>query len=301
MREIGGVLPVLAVPFNNDGSVDLDSIPRLVEHCITSKASGVVIFGLASELYKLSDNERIQILNKVISSVKSRVPVIVGTEHSGTQAAVARSIEAEKLGASALMLYPPTFIKPDEANVLSYFKAVGSAVKIPIIIQDAPAWTGVPLPVSLLSRIIKEQPNVCYIKLESPPIGDKAKLLKSEGFKIIAGYGAIHLMEDLTAGVDGFMPGCSLPGIFVEINDLFKSGNVEEARTLYQLVLPLLTFQLTSLDTFIEIQKLLLKHLQIFSTSYCREPHIPISSERIKYLNVLLAQIGLKELEGVRV
>ena len=301
MNEISGVLPVLAVPFNKDGSLDLESIPRLVEHCINNKANGVVIFGLASELYKLNDNERIQILEKVISSVNSRVPVIVGTEHSGTVAAVARSIEAEKLGASALMLYPPTFIKPDEANVLSYFKAVGSAVKIPIIIQDAPAWTGVPLPVSLLSRIIREQPNVCYIKLESPPIGDKAKLLKSEGFKIIAGYGAIHLMEDLTAGIDGFMPGCSLPGIFVEINDLFNSGNVEKARTLYQLVLPLLTFQLTSLDTFIEIQKLLLKHLQIFSTSYCREPHIPISSERIDYLNLLLAQIGLKELEGVRV
>ena len=301
MNEISGVLPVLAVPFNKDGSLDLESIPRLVEHCINNKANGVVIFGLASELYKLNDNERIQILEKVISSVNSRVPVIVGTEHSGTVAAVARSIEAEKLGASALMLYPPTFIKPDEANVLSYFKAVGSAVKIPIIIQDAPAWTGVPLPVSLLSRIIREQPNVCYIKLESPPIGDKAKLLKSEGFKIIAGYGAIHLMEDLTAGIDGFMPGCSLPGIFVEINDLFKSGNVEKARTLYQIVLPLLTFQLTSLDTFIEIQKLLLKHLQIFSTSYCREPHIPISSERIDYLNLLLAEIGLKELEGVRV
>lgn len=119
MNEISGVLPVLAVPFNRDGSLDLDSIPKLVEHCINNKANGVVIFGLASELYKLNDSERIQILEKVISSVNSRVPVIVGTEHSGTLAAVARSIEAEKLGASALMLYPPTFIKPDEANVLS--------------------------------------------------------------------------------------------------------------------------------------------------------------------------------------
>lgn len=300
MRDVGGALPVLAVPFNSDGSVDLDSIPRLVEHCITNKANGVVIFGLASELYKLSDSERIEILKKVLESVNSRIPVIVGTEHSGTRAAVSRSIEAEKLGASALMLYPPTFVKPDEANVLSYFKAVGSAVKIPIIVQDAPAWTGVPLPVALLSQIIKEQPNVNYIKLESPPIGDKAKLLKSSGFKIISGYGAIHLMEDLTSGIDGFMPGCSLPGIFVEINDLFKAGEIEKARTLYKLVLPLLTFQLTSLDTFIEIQKLLLKHLRIFTTSHCREPHIPISPERIAYLNVLIKEIGLKELEGVK-
>ena len=62
MSNIGGVLPVLTVPFMSDGSVDLDSIPRLVEHCVASKAHGVVIFGLASELYKLNDSERIEIL-----------------------------------------------------------------------------------------------------------------------------------------------------------------------------------------------------------------------------------------------
>jgi 4-hydroxy-tetrahydrodipicolinate synthase len=301
MREIGGVLPVLTVPFSSDGSIDLDSIPRLIEHCITSKADGVVIFGLASELYKLNDSERLVILKKVIDSVNSRVPVVVGTEHSGTQAAVARSVEAEKLGASALMLYPPTFVKPDEANVFSYFKAVGSAVSIPVIIQDAPAWTGVPLPVSLLSRIIKELSNVNHIKLESPPIGDKAKLLRAEGFQIISGFGGIHLMEELTSGIDGLMPGCSLPGLFVEIHNLFQAGEVRNARTLYELILPLLTFPLTSLDTFIEIQKLLLKQMKIFSTSYCREPHIPISADRIAYLNLLLSEIGLKELEGVKI
>jgi len=299
MHEIGGVLPVMTVPFLSDGTVDLASIPKLVEYCIAGKSHGIVIFGLASELYKLNDSERIEILKKVLDSVDSRIPVIVGTEHSGTKAAVARSVEAEKLGASAVMLYPPTFVKPDEANVLSYFKAVGSAINIPVIIQDAPAWTGVPLPVSLLSRIIQEQPNANYIKLESPPIGDKAKLLKNAGFHVIAGYGAIHLMEDFSSGIDGFMPGCGFPQIFVEIDKLFKSGDIQQAKTLHQLVLPLLVFQLTSLDTLIEIQKLLLKKLNIFTTSYCREPHVSLSAERIAYLNILLKEIGLKDLEGV--
>lgn len=296
MNNLKGVLPVLAVPFLKDGSLDLDSIPKLVEHCIKNRANGVVIFGLASELYKLNDNERIQILEKVISAVNSRVPVIVGTEHSGTLAAIKRSVEAEKLGANALMLYPPTFIKPDDTNILSYFKAVGSAVNIPIIIQDAPAWTGVHLPVSLLSKIIHQQPNVAYVKLESPPIGDKAKFLIAEGFKIIAGYGAIHFMEDLSSGIEAFMPGCSLPGEFVEIYELYSSGEIEKARTRFGLILPLLTFQLTSLDTFIEIQKYILKKLNIFSTSYCREPHISISADRIAYLKVLLENVGSEDL-----
>jgi len=81
---------------------------------------------------------------------------------------------------------------------------------------------------------------------------------------------------------------------------LFQTGDIKNARTLYESILPLLAFQLTSLDTFIEIQKLLLKQMNIFTTSYCREPHIPISAERIAYLNLLLSHIGIEELEGVK-
>jgi len=301
VTEIVGVLPVLVVPFKKDATIDFESIPRLVEHCLSNEIQGLVIFGLASELYKLTDSERVEILKKVIVSVNSRVPVIVGTEHSGTDAAISRSIEAQKLGASALMLYPPTFIKPNEANVISYFKSVGAAVKIPIIIQDAPAWTGVPLSVDLLSKIIKEQPNVNYIKLESPPISDKAKALKNVGFKAIAGYGAVHLIEDLNSGVVGFMPGCSLPGVFVKINKLFSSGKTIEAAEVYKNFLPLLTFQLTSLDTFIEVQKIILNKLQVLSSPYCREPHIPVSSDRIVYLNRLLQEAKFEELSGLNI
>ena len=62
MTEIGGVLPVLVVPFKKDATIDFESIPRLVEHCLSNEIQGLVIFGLASELYKLTDSERVEIL-----------------------------------------------------------------------------------------------------------------------------------------------------------------------------------------------------------------------------------------------
>ena len=55
MTEIVGVLPVLVVPFKKDATIDFESIPRLVEHCLSNEIQGLVIFGLASELYKLTD------------------------------------------------------------------------------------------------------------------------------------------------------------------------------------------------------------------------------------------------------
>lgn len=299
MLEIKGVMPVLAVPFHDDGTIDFQSIPKLVNYCVSQQVDALVIFGLASELYTLNDLEREQILHEVVIAVKSRVPIIVGTEHSGTISAVARSRAAENAGASAVMLYPPTFIKPDEANIFSYFKSVGNAVGIPLIIQDAPAWTGVPLSISLLTKIIKEVPNVNYIKLESPPVSEKAKYLKEAGFKVLAGYGAIHLFEDLEFGITGFMPGCSFPGVFVEINRLFNSGERLNAKLLYQKILPLLTFQLTSLDTFIEVQKIILSDLNIFSTFYCREPHINVSNERKAYLKQLINDARLNDMQSL--
>ena len=102
-----GVLSVLCTPFHDDGRVDLPSVRRHVEHSISAGADGVVVFGLAGEIYKLSDAERELILAAAVEAA-SGVPVIAGSEHSGIEAAVDRSIRATELGASALMLYPPT-------------------------------------------------------------------------------------------------------------------------------------------------------------------------------------------------
>jgi 2-keto-3-deoxy-L-arabinonate dehydratase len=287
---LSGVLPVLGLPFDNTGALDLHSLERVVHQCIESKVSGVVCFGLASELYKISDSERVQILRVVMETADRQIPVIVGTEHSGNGPAVERSIQAFEAGAAAVMLFPPTFVKPDEENIYSYYVSVGRSVPIPVIVQDAPAWTGVQLPVELLCEIQVAQKNVNHIKLESPPIVMKAQALKSAGFKILAGYGAVHLIEDLMAGVDGFMPGCGFPEIFLEIWNSFNCGEFARAKELYSKLLPLLTFQMTSLDAFIEVQKRLLVRQGIITTSYCRAPHAPLSKPRLDYLDELLEQ-----------
>ncbi len=285
---IQGVLPVLAMPFSQSGKVDFDSLERIIDHCIESDVNGIVCFGLASELYKLSDRERSEILAVVMQKTAGRVPVIVGTEHSGKDPAVERSCQAYEAGASAVMVYPPTFVKPDENNIISYFKAIGGAINIPVIVQDAPAWTGIPLSVSLLSQIKAEQPNVSYIKVEGPPIGAKARALQSSGFNVISGFGAVHLLEDLSSEIVGFMPGCSLPTFFVQIWRSFQAGDIGAVKATYRRILPLLNFQMTSLDAFIEVQKRLLKIQGVISESISREPHVPLTQERVNFLKQII-------------
>lgn len=288
-----GLLSVLCTPFDGSGAPDLASLRRLVEHNLAAGVHGVVCFGLAGEPYKLTDDERREILRTVVEVVGGRVPVLAGTEHSGVEAAVRRSVEAQELGADALMMYPPTFVKPGPDGVADYFASVGRAVDVPIVVQDAPAWTGVPLPVDLLAAIHREVPRVGHVKVEAPPTATKMVELRAAGLATVGGYGALHLAEELAAGIVAFMPGCALPAVYRELWDAHARGNTDEIWAQFTNVLPLLAFQMSSLDTFVAVQKLLLHRWGVLASPRMRRPGTPLSDEQVAWLDRLLDRCGL--------
>lgn len=283
-----GVLSVLCTPFTRNGDLDDASLERLVAHQLAWNVDGIVVFGLAGELYKLTDDDRRRILRTVVSCVDGAVPVIAGTEHTGTEGAVTRAREAVELGASAVMVYPPTFIKPDAAGVVDYFASIGRAVSVPVIVQDAPAWTGVPLPVELLARLRDASANVAVIKVEAPPAADKIRSLREAGLTVIGGFGALHLLEDLDAGVQAFMPGSAMPGMYREWWDAHTTGDVQRLWGGFARALPLLSFQMSSLDTFVAVQKRLLHRIGILDSDVLRRPGAQLSADQSRWLDQLL-------------
>src|SRR5262249_35675016 len=143
-----------------DGVLDLHSQARLVHHLLDAGAHGLGLFGIASEGYALVAEERRTILRLVGDEVRGRVPLVVSSGHTGTDAAVELSKEAEGLGADAVMVLPPYFLKPDAEGIFQYFDAISRAVRIPIMVQDAPLMTGITMPAALLVRMGREIENV---------------------------------------------------------------------------------------------------------------------------------------------
>lgn len=288
-----GVLTVLATPFGPGGEVDEPSLRSLVRHVLAWGAHGVVCFGLAGEAYKLDDAERRWVLTAVVDEVGGRVPVVAGTEHSGTAAAVARSVEAQALGAAAVMVYPPTFVKPDPAGVTDYYLRIARATDVPVVVQDAPAWTGVPLPAALLRELREAAPRISWAKLEQPPIAAKARALADCGFRVLAGYGAVHLAEDLASGVVGVMPGCACTGAYREVWDAHARGDRGGVFARHAALLPLLSFQMATLDTFVGVQKTLLARTGVIRDPHVRGPAVPLSSPQRAWLDHLVDRLAL--------
>jgi 2-keto-3-deoxy-L-arabinonate dehydratase len=293
-----GVLSVLCTPFHDDGQLDIPSLERLIEHNLSWGVSGVVCFGLAGEIYKLTDPERATVLDAAVAQVAGRVPVIAGTEHTSVEGAIQRTRWAEDAGADAVMVYPPTFVKPSADGVLEYYTALSASSSLSIIVQDAPAWTGISLPLELLSRIREHCPTVTHVKVEAPPTAPKLSQLPRYDLRPVGGYGALYLGEELAAGIDATMPGCAMPGLYVDIMTEHARGHADTAWSLYTDALPLLTFQMGGLDVFVAAQKLILHRIGVLSSTRLRRPGTALTAEQIAWLDRVIDHRGLSRYVG---
>lgn len=247
MQSLHGILPIVNTTFHPDGSLDMESQLSLVRHLIRQGIHGLALFGNASEGYTLSDDERSTVLAAVVREVSGKVPVIVSTGHTGTDQAVQQSRIAQQMGADVLMVLPPYLLKPDAQGVYDYFKAISDAVRIPIMVQDAPLMTQVSIPASLLARMGRELEHIQYAKVEAPPTAPKITELVTHADRAIIALGGLNaqfLMEELDRGSQGTMPGCDLCEAFVRIWDLYQAGDRVAARKQFNRILPLIRYEL---------------------------------------------------------
>ncbi len=247
---LAGVYPIVVTPFHDDGSIDEESLDRLVDHLLEQGAHGLGLFGNASEGYTLLAEERVRMLKGIVKRVNAngaRVPLVVSSGHTGTDAAVHLSREAEDLGATALMVLPPYFLKPDAEALMFYYDAISRAVKIPVMVQDAPLMTQVALPVPVLARMAVEIERVQSVKVEAPPTPAKIGALKAAAGEKLAIFGGLNgqfLIEEIERGASGTMPSSDMTWVYVRVMDLLKLGEKAAAWRLFSIALPLIRFEL---------------------------------------------------------
>lgn len=214
MKELTGVIPITATPFDSEGRVDEDSIVSLVEFEARCGVHGLNVLGIMGEFHKLTELERRRVAEVFIKSAAGRFPIVVGTSHAGTGACIELSQAAEAAGAAALMVAPPPGLKGDGA-ILAHYRAVASAVSVPIVVQDEPVTTGVIMSPDLLAHIAQVLPACRYVKLEEPPTPTKITALRrlpgGDRLRIFGGMNGMFFFEELSRGAVGIMTGVAVP------------------------------------------------------------------------------------------
>ena len=135
------------------------------------------------------------------------------------------------------MVSPPRALKLNTESVVNHYKALASAVDIPIVVQDYPPISGFAMEAGLLARIAREVPSARTVKLEDPPTPFKtARILSAAGdveVDILGGLGGVFLIEELMAGAAGVMTGFAYPEVLVKVVSLYREGKIDEAADVF--------------------------------------------------------------------
>lgn len=292
--EISGICTLTPVPFTEDGQVDQLQFEHTVACLAGTGIDGLGLFGVVSEFYKLTDEEKADLARRFIPIVKAAglYSLISVTDHS-TEVAVRRAREFEAMGADCLMVLPPHFMNPEAGQIRRHLLAVAAAVEIPVIIQYAPNETGVSISPEELVQIAQEHSNVLY-KIEcTDPAAYSQKLLSMKSdLGIMNGYWGINLLDMLAIGGQGVMPGYSCCELYVEMLRRYRAGDQAGAVALHGKLAPYFQRWNTSIERVVYIEKEILRRRGGLTTVACRHPAYEMTPADIQEVEAFLAEFG---------
>ena len=165
----------LITPMHENGSVNYETLEKLIEFQIENSTDSIISCGTTGESATLSPEERREIIKFTIKQVNGRIPVIVGSGSNNTETALKYSLEAESLGADGLLIVTPYYNKTSQSGLIKHYTYLADKLKAPIILYNVPSRTGVNiLPETYLE--LSKHPNICATKEAN---GDISSVIKT--------------------------------------------------------------------------------------------------------------------------
>lgn len=292
MPALSGVYTVLPTPMDPQGQFDPESLERAIDLFIADGVSGVTALGVTSEVARIGDRERDEILDASMRFVDGRIPVIVGATGPGLHVTRQRCARAKAAGAQGVMVSPPRMEKLNSQYVYRHFATIAEAFDFEIVIQDFPPICGYHMEPSLLVKICRDFENARTIKLEDAPTPYKTARIReiADGLDIgiFGGLGGGYLIEELIAGATGAMTGFAYPQILVEVLRLWYEVGKDEACDYFYRHVALMRFEFQP-GIGMAIRKEMLKRRGALSHATFRPPGASMDDTTMQSLDRVLA------------
>lgn len=299
LPRLHGCIPILVSPFTDDGALDLDAYGPQIEWVLAEGATGVAVNAIASEGYKLTESERDSAIERVVAEVNGRVPVVASADGPGAEPAIDRAARAARLGADAIMVLPPYFIKPGADDLLDYYQRIGAATGAALIVQDAPQLTGVAMSPPLWERMADSIPTLACIKIEGTPQGhviSEAIARCGDRLAIFCGWGGLSILDALERGAAGSMPAANFTREFAAIQQRWEAGDRESAEEIFAAALPFVLWSMQSIDFSVAATKEEFRRLGILASNLQRNPAFALDEvSRAQLSRFIDARVGPAE------
>ena len=282
-----GVIAFPITPFREDLSLDLPGLHHNLSKLLEHPVSAVVAAGGTGEMYSLTPAEHARVIELTAHAVDGRVPVIAGVGFNarlGSEMAQA----AEKAGADAILAFPPYYPNADENGLLSYYRALGSATSLGLLIYSRDWATFSADTVERLTEIETliawkdGQGDVRRLQAIMNRVGDRLQWIGGAGDDMVAAY--------YTTGIRSFTSSIATaaPRLSLRLHELgFEGRNEELAELLQSAVIPLYEIRSRRRGYEVSTMKALMDMIGLFGGPV-RPPLVDVTADEKEELRAIL-------------
>ena len=235
MKEFQGIIPPAVTPLTPERELDVPGLERLIEHMISGGIHGIFILGTTGEGPALSEAVQHLMIRETLRIVRGRIPVLAGVSSASFSQTVQLARFAGKSGADAAVAAPPCYFLPGEPELLDFYSALASEIKMPLFAYNMPGMTKVYMKPDFVCKLASV-PGIKGYKDSSGNMQDFHELLIAlgdrEDFSIFVGPEEL-LGESVLFGADGGVCGGAniAPEIYVGMYNAALEGNVALMRS----------------------------------------------------------------------
>ena len=299
--KLTGLIAATYTPFREDGSVNLDLIPAMIDYMIKSGVSGFYVCGSTGEGESMSVEERKQVAQASVSATKGRLPVVVQVGHNSVESACELASHAADIGADAISTLPPTYFKPASVELLVDFiaRVSSSAPDLPYYYYHIPRMSGVsPDVVEFMQKACVRVPRFHGIKFSDFFLADLTTCLEFENGRLDVLFGCDEMiLGGLAMGAKGAVGssfGFATP-LLLKILAAYEVGKMEEAQGWMAKEARLIRMLNTEPGPYNSCVKQVVWPMLGFEVGPCRVPQGILSEEDVAHARARLEQSGFAQ------
>ena len=239
MKKITGVFAPVVTPFLKD-EIAFDKLAENIDKLNSSSLLGYFALGSNGESKALTYEESNQVLEAIVASAADDKTIMAGAGAESTKETIRRTEQVAALGAHFASILTPHYFKKQmtDSVLINYYQQVADACPIPILLYNAPGFTGLTLSAKVVSELAAH-PNIIGMKDTSS--GNKDTYLNSargKEYAVLAGSANDFFPSLILGAVGGVLSlANAFPKICYELYQLTLQGRIEQARNLHQIII----------------------------------------------------------------
>ncbi len=237
---IRGIIPPMITPLNEDGSLDVKGLQKLIEHLIGGGVHGIFLLGTNGEAPSLTYELRKELISNACEFINGRVPILVGITDTSFEGSLEIANHAKEVGADAVVIAPPYYFPIAQAEMVDYLEALVPKLPLPFVMYNIPSCTKMQLSLETIKRA--KELGCIGVKDSSGDMNYLNMIIKefkdSPDFSIIVGTESF-LPETIANGGHGAIAGGAnfFPRLFVDLYDAALKNDKETIDRLLDKVL----------------------------------------------------------------